>query len=311
MKKYLKFFNAVLFLAAFGVSYMELVHLAIVNVSLMDLIKLGFGKTEGPAFAREIMDMIQDNITPFAICAVILVFLMWGSAILSVVLRGNLPYICGTLLALIQAAGVSWIYFGIRSMLDQVHDALSFFGMGSTVRMYSNTLIIWLLSYGLVILFSVIGLLLKGTQSLQNQGPIMPEQFYSGRNPLGMQNPVKAGSLSSHKTAAQAIPEKRRFTGAVVGLTAEYASKAFPLSEKQQVFFVQEQGKLRLLEAEGKTTLASVYYIEEYQEYCVEPYEIKSFFLKSGQPLGKGRSYYLPRGTEIYIKTKENRFRLA
>jgi hypothetical protein len=57
--------------------------------------------------------------------------------------------------------------------------------------------------------------------------------------------------------------------------------------------------------------LAAVYYISEYQEYCVEVNEKLCVFLESGQPLGKGRDYYLPRGTKIYVKDAGNTFTLA
>ena len=36
-----------------------------------------------------------------------------------------------------------------------------------------------------------------------------------------------------------------------------------------------------------------------------------TIFLTSGQPLGKNRFYYLPRGTEIYIKDQTNKFKLC
>ena len=57
--------------------------------------------------------------------------------------------------------------------------------------------------------------------------------------------------------------------------------------------------------------MAGVYFIGDYNEYCVEPYEKSAVFLESGQPLGKGRKYYLPRGTRVYVKDKNNQFTLA
>lgn len=372
MKKILKFFNAALFLAAFGVSYVELVRLAVVNASLIDLIKLGFGKASGSSFAREIIDMVQEEVKPLAVLAVILIVLMWLGVILSVLLRKNLPYICSLILALIQAAGVTAIYFTVDSKLEVFREGLDFFGLGNRIKMYSYTLIMWLVIYGVIILFSIIGLVLKGKQKAENHGPIMTEQFNPRRNPLENQKPGKyakaeqdylakiqelerkngedraqraaaSGRVQQNVTAPQqsfpkeippqaepkpvlrkaeeaervqqktAQPENagKTFTGAVVGVTGMYASKAYALKEKQRVFFVAGEGTVSLLEIAQEPSVAAVYYIEEYKEYCVEVHEAKSFFLKSGQPLGKGRTYYLPRGTEIYIITKENLFKLA
>ena len=59
---------------------------------------------------------------------------------------------------------------------------------------------------------------------------------------------------------------------------------------------------------EEEGAAAGIYYIREYGEYCAEPFEKRAVFLESGQPLGKGRQYYLPRGTKIYVGSRENSF---
>ena len=71
------------------------------------------------------------------------------------------------------------------------------------------------------------------------------------------------------------------------------------LDDKVEVYAVNN-GDIERYE-EGNI-LAKIYYISEYQEYCVEPLEMRTVLLKSGQPLGANRLYYLPRGTEISIK---------
>ena len=56
---------------------------------------------------------------------------------------------------------------------------------------------------------------------------------------------------------------------------------------------------------------AEVYYVAEYQEYCVKPMRKLAVFLESGQPLGAGREYRLPRGMKICMVGKEEVFTLA
>lgn len=324
MKKALKLINAALFLAAFGVSYVELVRVAVVNANLIDLIMIGLKKASVPVFAREIINIVQEEAKPLAILALSLVALMWLGVIFSLVLRRNLPYVCGLILAVIQAAGLIGIYFTINSRLGIIRDGLDFFGMGSRVKMYSYTLVIWLVIYALIILLSIIGLVLKEKQKEEDPGLIMTEQFNPRRNPLENQREgkcmnveqgylVKIRELEQKGRAehARQTAAERTFSGAIIGMTGTYASMAYPLQEKQRVFFLTADGRVSLSDTGAEAMVAALYYINEYQEYCMEIYETKNVFLKSGQPLGKDRKYYLPRGTEVYLLAKENCFKLA
>lgn len=114
--------------------------------------------------------------------------------------------------------------------------------------------------------------------------------------------------------AVHVQPEKKSsepFTGAVIGGAGGYKGKVYPLKKMTEVFFEMEAGQMVLTPYQSEASLAGVYYIEEYGEYCVEPMERGCFYLESGQPLGKGRKYYLPRGTKVYLKDKENKYTLA
>ena len=53
---------------------------------------------------------------------------------------------------------------------------------------------------------------------------------------------------------------------------------------------------------------AEIYYVTAYGEYCVKPHRRMTVFLESGQPLGEGREYYLPRGMRIYLENRDNSF---
>ena len=90
-----------------------------------------------------------------------------------------------------------------------------------------------------------------------------------------------------------------------------YAGKVYPLKDKTEVFFFLKEGEAVLSPYEEEGAAAGVYYIKEYGEYCAEPFEKGMLFLASGQPLGKGRQYYLPRGTKIYVSDRKNTFTLA
>lgn len=103
----------------------------------------------------------------------------------------------------------------------------------------------------------------------------------------------------------------RDFTGAIVGESGIYKGKVYCLIDTKEIFFCIADDKIVLSPYEEENNLAGIFFVSAYNEYCIEPNERRFVFLKSGQPLGKGRRYFLPRGTEVYLKDKNNQFTLA
>lgn len=163
--------------------------------------------------------------------------------------------------------------------------------------------------------------------------PQMPEQPYTDRKPSGIrqeemrreQDPSvwgpsqkrSTGSASGQlRTGAARTPEVKpeassEFTGAVSGESGLYAGRIYSLKDKKEVFFTMNEKNAVLSPYEEEGAAAGIYYIKEYGEYCAEPFEKNTVFLESGQPLGKGRQYYLRRGTKIYIGDRDNSFTLV
>ena len=85
--------------------------------------------------------------------------------------------------------------------------------------------------------------------------------------------------------------EEKEFFGAIEGIQLPYTGKVFPMSKGKYI------------------------YDTKYDEYVVIPQKKRCVHLESGQPLGVGRVYYLPRAMKIVIKNEqgqnENMFRLA
>lgn len=121
----------------------------------------------------------------------------------------------------------------------------------------------------------------------------------------------RTGRQEMPETPAYGKETAEHFEGAIVGEAGMYAGKVYSLTEMKEVFFREEEDQIVLSPYEEEGNMAGVYFIGDYNEYCVEPYEKSAVFLESGQPLGKGRKYYLPRGTRVYVKDKNNQFTLA
>jgi len=149
----------------------------------------------------------------------------------------------------------------------------------------------------------------QGNQEYWNPAPFQREEEPSIWAPEEKENITPAAEAVHPQTARESAAEE--FAGAIACEGGLYAGKVYPLKDKTEVFFLLKEGEAVLSPYEEEGASAGIYYIKEYGEYCAEPFEKGMLFLASGQPLGKGRQYYLPRGTKIYVSDRKNTFTLA
>ena len=110
--------------------------------------------------------------------------------------------------------------------------------------------------------------------------------------------------------------EQKEFSGAIEGVQIPYTGKVFPMDKEKYVYILRENNNVILKNYQSKEKcLAKIYYDTKYDEYVVIPQKKCCIHLESGQPLGVGRVYYLPRAMKIVIKNeqgqRENMFKLA
>ncbi len=108
-----------------------------------------------------------------------------------------------------------------------------------------------------------------------------------------------------------AAPARPAFSGAVLGQSGRYRGLAYPLEDRQAVYFSFDGHEIFLQPRQGSKAIAELYYVSQYQEYCLRPLSRLTVFLSSGQPLGANRRYFLPRGTELYLLGQGHTFSLA
>ena len=101
----------------------------------------------------------------------------------------------------------------------------------------------------------------------------------------------------------------QKFEGAVTGKEGSYKDRTLLLENRCEVFFHIE-GEQIYVDQTPEGAEAGIWYIEQREEYAVQPAKTSTVYLKSGQPLGKNRIYYLPRGMQIWIASRKNSFLL-
>ncbi len=326
MKEKLKYIVGALLACSLIAGFMPLIEVGAMKMSVMDILKIGVGNYGDTELIREVMELFKEYLRPSVITVIILIALILAGAFLTVVLDASKAYIAGIAGGVVNNILVIILGVTVKGKMDEVESAFSFFGLSSGIRFHLSTIVLWIILYAVVFGLSVFGMILKnGNKPVGRSQDIMPESLSDRTNPWNAsQDPKKQayldriGQLEREREAAKKnTPPVREqtaeadFYGAISGGTGIYESKIYPLCEKVQIYFAKVGTDVYITPERGEDAVAGVYYVEEYEEYCVEPYEKNSFFLLSGQPLGAGRCYHLPRGIEVYIGDKSHAFVLA
>ena len=358
MKEKLKYLTAALLAGSILIGFMPLISVSIVNLSVMDIMKVGLGFYSGSDEARMIYGSIRIYLEPYAWCIVGGLAVILIEAFLTAVLSKKKAYVISLISCIINCAVMTLVIVLIRIKLNEVQSALILLDTADIIQLRWIPVIIWGIIYFIILCLSIVGICLwvsterqetkseeiyldqirmleeendirkKYTDEVNSEpyrsirqsnekispdvSPVqvesMPETDY--RSEQRREKKEKSGMVISEKSIYNGGAGKY-FAGAIIGEKGIYAGKIYPLIDKKEIFFCMDNKQILSNPYEDEENLAGIYFIGEYNEYCVEPYKKNFVFLESGQPLGKDRQYFLPRGTGLYLKDKNNEFTLA
>lgn len=299
MKKYLKYINGVISFSTLLYLLFDFLVIAGFSLSAVDILKIGTGFSSQQELVKKVLQYVQTYIQRITILLIVIIVVSVLGGILSCILKDQIAFISVIPCAFVGFISIFMGYHGLKENVEAMNDAVNFFGAKNIVSINHTVFVCWMLTYVVLALISVAGLCLcKNKQNIT--GDIFLED-------INIYPVIEEGD---HKMD-DVQREKPVFQGALLGKNRSYVGKAYPLLEKTRVFLLEDQCEIVVSKYEDTNALAAIYYVSEYQEYCVEVRAARSIYLKSGQPLGKGRTYYLPRGMEIYVKSEENMFGLA
>ncbi len=329
MEKRGKILAVVLFAVSFCLNFVDVFRISTLSLSLTDLMGLGFSGGEETGLGGQMESILREYIRPYSLMiagflAAILVF-----ALLTAVLKGEHALRLAAAGAVILAVCLGGLTGTLYSRVSEIRDGLAFFGLADMVELRTGRLILWMAVYVLILVCSMLGLRsAEKKRDISFTDDILPESFQRRGNPWeNHQDLTEVPGREDYLERIQELEAKRQqkeqnpgpsvspaaadFEGAIVGQGGIFKEKAFPMKDRVPVYFCQEEGQIFLSARPGAEVLTEGYYVRQYQEYCVTPAEKGTCFLASGQPLGPGRHYYLPRGTRLYIREKETAFELA
>lgn len=361
-KNVLKYVIAAMMLGSFGIAAMTLISMGDRNLSVFDIIQMGFtGTNDAGNFAEKmVLYSVKDYACPLAGLLVMIVF----AAILTAALPDRHAYLVSLaeqvsvhiyVAALcMQVKCQSSVFEGIiedtpiRDIMDSkvvegilgnkmvkglIGSAMENLGISGLqelgeIEIRMLPIFAWVALYIVILLLTVLGLCLGKAQIVPaGQRDDRTENVPSGemaRRESGRESEAPKAAVAQQ--GYQAVPAATGsladsdfdsdFGGGIIGENGIYASKVYLMKDREPVYFCQEDRMLLLRKdvPEGpaaETSLAEICYVAEYREYRVKPMRRQAVFLKSGQPLGAGREYYLPRGMKVYIEDRNQTFTLA
>lgn len=315
MKNILRYLIAVLIIGSLGIWFIPLLDITVEQLSVADVVIIGFGFYSGSAAAERIYASIQTYLSACAwgiVAAAVFVLL---EAVFTAILRKRKGYIISLISSIINAIAGCAVFVLVWSGTEEVKESMTAVLTEDIVSVSFIPIIAWLGICTLVFILSITGIVLWAFDK-RRQEKIYTEQIDRRNKNQRSDEGNRPVSKPQKKSVVQTFPrqnieEPTSFSGAIMGMTGLFAGKAYPLENITEVYFREEDRKIFITPYEEADNLAGIYYISQYQEYCMEPLKRQTVFLESGQPLGKGRKYYLPRGMKIFLKEKGNMFTLA
>ena len=182
------------------------------------------------------------------------------------------------------------------------------------------TIFIWEMVTLLIILISIVGIEIKKTENVEIEDEISDlfqddTQFFENQDVIEEDASLELNIKDERKhyselEEGQQYMENNYQSDVFEGMILNTNEKILILKDRKEVHIV-DGDRIDICRNKQGIILGNIYYVSQYEEYCIQPLQTMTIFLESGQPLGKNRFYYLSRGTEIYIKDQLNKYKLC
>lgn len=297
MKKGLRFIIALLTLGSLGICFLPVLTLMGIEISIADVFMTGINYYDRNSLKGIMCAAAQPYVEPYTWIIAAAAGIILLEAILAAALRKKAAYGMGIIISLVNIGAFAAMYVILYNKFDEIEKLFSLTRMNGVISISYVSLYAWIAVYALIFLLSVIGLILWREPKKADREELYLEQIRRAEAERARE-PKTDDAVGS-------------FTGALVRAGGRYAGKTCPLADRKKFFVSLKEGEAEITSYQENGAAAGISYIEERGEYCMEPFESNMVFLESGQPLGKGRQYHLPRGTKLYISTKRNTFTLV
>lgn len=320
MSKYLKYILAICFAGMLGVAFLPIIEVSIYRLSVFDILKMTLNGSQSIEFLKELQKVMYQYMFKYLILFAIAVALILVATVLCIIQKDEHVYKRSIIYALIVNFYSSCVMFACYKSIETLDFSTDFFQTNPDISLYLITVFIWEMVTLLIILISIMGIKMgKGENvELEEELPeLFQEDIHSFENQDIMEedDPLELEIQEEYKQYSE-IEEGQQYmednyqSDVFEGMILNKNQKVLILKDRKEVYITNDN-EINICRNQQGLVLGNIYYVSQYEEYCIQPLQKMTIFLASGQPLGKNRFYYLQRGTEIYIKDQTNKFKLC
>lgn len=320
MSKYLKYILAICFAGMLGVAFLPIIEVSIYRLSVFDILKMTLNGSQSIEFLKELQKVMYQYVFKYLILFAIAVALILIASVLCIIQKDEHVYKRSIIYALIVNFYSSCVMLACYKSIETLDFSTNFFQTRPDISLYLITVFIWEMITLLIILISIMGIKMEKLKNVEIKEDI-PELFqedihsFENQDIMEEDTPLELEIQEEYKQYSK-IEEGQQYmednyqSDVFEGMILNTNQKVLVLKDRKEVYITNDN-EINICRSQQGLVLGNIYYVSQYEEYCIQPLQTMTIFLTSGQPLGKNRFYYLPRGTEIYIKDQTNKFKLC
>ena len=320
MNKYLKYVLAICFIGMLGIAFLPIVEISIYRLSVFDILKMTLNGSQSVEFLKELQKVMYQYMFKYLILFAIAVALILVATVLCIIQKEEHVYKRSIIYALIINFYSSCVVFVCYKSIETLDFSTDFFQTSPDISPCLITIFIWEMVTLLIILISIAGIEFKKTENVEIEDDISDlfqddTQFFENQDIIEEDASLELNIKDERKhyselEEGQQYMEDNYQSDVFEGMILNTNKKVLILKDRKEVHIVYGD-RIDICRNKQGIILGNIYYVAQYEEYCIQPLQTMTIFLESGQPLGKNRFYYLPRGTEIYIKDQLNKYKLC
>lgn len=305
IKGKLKYVSGICLFLSLGIIALPILKLGELKLSGIDIIRILLDKYRVSVTQRGALDVIREYMQTYIFSVLCWILFTLLVVLLITLIQSRVVYIVGIIGQIADVVFAFVLFFLLEQKMDGMKQVVLYYDLGKTVEIVMLPVLIWGGLQGIAFLMNLIGIIVTlGGRKWEEELIDIEENIYA--EPLQKKRPEQKSQKvemvyteKSYHTGNQ----NAGFEGAILGLEKMYKGKVFPMNALELVTICATDDTIQFVKEEVKEEIkcAALYYIPQYEEYCVIPQKRRSVYLESGQPLGAGRQYYIPRGEKIEV----------
>lgn len=306
-----KYISGILILLTLEIIFFPVLKISTWDVSLLKMLNMIYGKSNN-IFAGSIQTALKQYMSSYIYMLLFLIILTIAVGVSAWVIRSSSVYCIELAGQAVIVITTVMLFRMLKEKMDMIGSTVSYFEIGNVVQFNMMPFILWGLLQIAAVVINIYGLMNMGKEEYKKE--VHRKEFVPDYIPA----PPYVGEDVKYYPKDDMVfhKEEKEFFGAIEGIQLPYTGKIFPMSKGKYIYILRENNNIILKNYQDKgKCLTKIYYDTKYDEYVIIPQKKRCVHLESGQPLGVGRVYYLPRAMKIVIKNEqgqnENMFRLA